>query len=87
MERIVMEVLKKGNSIIVVVNGIEYTIIDENGQIQLKQMHRFIIDCSEKNVTQDAEIVFDENIEEDLQNGISLFLRDILSKTISEDMK
>lgn len=82
-----MEVIKKENRIIVVVNDVEYIIIDENGQIQLKQMYKFIADCNEKNVTQNTEIFFDKTIEEDLQNGIGLFLRDILSKSISEDVK
>lgn len=82
-----MEVFKKSNNIVVTVDNVEYTIIDENGQIQLKQMYKFITDCNEKNVTQDSDILFDKSIEEDLQNGISLFLKDILSKTTSEDTK
>lgn len=61
-----------------------YKIIDKDGQIQLKDMYR-LLDENHSNVTlKDEEILFDEKIPEDLQNGLSLFLKELFSKVVVE---
>ena len=81
-----MYIFKKDNCIKISVGETEYVIIDENGQIQLKEMYKFLIDCNQKHITAEELIEFGDDIEEDIKNGLSIFIKDILSKSITDNL-
>lgn len=79
-----MNVYKKEGRIVVSINETDHIIIDENGQMQLKSIYRFLIDCHSYGVTSEEQITF-EGIDDDLKNGLSIFLKDLLSKPFADD--
>ena len=80
-----MKVYKKDKAIMINSCDIDYLIIDENGQIQLKPMYKFLSDCEKNSINSETEIIF-EDIDDDLKNGLSIFLKDILSKAFSTNV-
>ena len=79
-----MNIKRHEGNIIVEIKQSNYTIIDKDGQIQLKDMYR-LLDENRTNVALKKEnVLFDESIPEELQNGLSLFLKELFSKTIVE---
>lgn len=79
-----MRINQIDGNITLLIKEVTYKIIDKDGQIQLKDMYR-LLDENHSNVTlKDEEILFDEKIPEDLQNGLSLFLKELFSKVVVE---
>lgn len=79
-----MRINQIDGNITLLIKEATYKIIDKDGQIQLKDMYR-LLDENHSNVTlKDEEILFDEKIPEDLQNGLSLFLKELFSKVVVE---
>lgn len=77
-----MNVKQVEGNIVVSVNECNYTIIDKGGQIQLKDMFKFLDDNCTNVSLQDEQILFDDKIPKELQNGLTIYLRELISKTI-----
>ena len=77
-----MNVKQTEGNIILVVGDSNYTIIDKDGQIQLKDMYRFLEENHLNTSLQTEEILFDDKIPEDLQNGLTIYLKELISKAI-----
>ena len=77
-----MNVKQIEGNIILVVGVSNYTIIDKDGQIQLKDMYRFLDENHLNASLQTEEILFDDEIAEDLQNGLTIYLKELISKAI-----
>lgn len=81
-----MEIRKKDDCIYIFKDGEEHKMIDNQGQLQLKEMHIFLCKCKADPLVQKENITFDDNVDGELQEGIKVFIKSLLSK-LTVDVK
>lgn len=69
------------------INSIEYNVIDEDGQMDLKEIYKFV----KQNYSNKDEVIksieFDEQIEKEVRNGLNFFIVELFNKFKDSDFE
>ena len=69
------------------INNTEYNVIDEDGQMDLKEIYKFV----KENYSNKDEVIksieFDEQIEKEVRNGLDFFIVELFNKFKDSDFK
>ncbi len=81
-----MIIFKQNSSIIVEIGTKTYWIIDSNVQIDLRKIHSML---KANNIAgaKIPEVVFENDIEAEIQDGLRLFITDLFSKFSHKDFE
>ena len=80
-------IIKKddNNKILICDSKNDYILINQDGQVQLKEVHKFLLD----NISNKDEVIkninFDKSINKELESGIRVFISNILNAGVLED--
>lgn len=69
------------------INSTEYNVIDEDGQMDLKEIYKFV----KQNYSNKDEVIksieFDEQIEKEVRNGLNFFIVELFNKFKDSDFE
>ena len=83
----IMKVKMNNKIISFEINNTEYNVIDEDGQMDLKEIYKFV----KENYSNKDEVIksieFDEQIEKEVRNGLDFFIVELFNKFKDSDFK
>lgn len=69
------------------INSIEYNVIDEDGQMDLKEIYKFVKQNYSNKDKVIKSIEFDEQIEKEVRNGLDFFIVELFNKFKDSDFE
>lgn len=80
-----MNVKMNNNEISLIVEEKKYDIIDKDGQMELKEIYRFVKDNYENKENIIKNIDFENEIDKEIKNGIEFFIKELMDKFKESD--